>query len=464
MPHALRPRRLAAAALTVAAVLTVPLVLAACGVTDPSKYPDTTFAPHTDFGAYINDLWNLLLRLGTVVFIFVEGLLVYAIFRYREKPGAPQPKHVHGNTTLEILWTVIPAAILVMIAVPTVRTIFLTQAKAEATALQVEVYGHQWWWEFRYPQYGVTTADELYLPIGRKANFALQTRDVLHSFWIPELGGKRDLISNHTNYLWFTPDSTMGPGAWNGSCNEYCGDSHANMRFRTFVVSPANFERWAAHQATPAVYPIPVAPTTAPAAAPTRTSLLPGEPATAGMIRPVSAVKDQGKAGPRPRTPPAPTQVVPAPPALSPAAADTTAIFPRGQIPVYAIPATPTPADLAFTPGLTGDPARGLKIFSSGLCIGCHTIKGNPMAASPIGPNLTHIASRYTIAGSLYPNDTEHLRLWIKNARVMKPGVVMPTVGMGQTDPQTKAKVSAAMGGLTDQQIADIVAYLQELK
>jgi cytochrome c oxidase subunit 2 len=82
----------------------------------------------------------------------------------------------------------------------------------------------------------------------------------------------------------------------------------------------------------------------------------------------------------------------------------------------------------------------------------------------PIGPNLTHVGSRYTIAGSLYPNDTEHLRLWIKNARLMKPGVTMPTLGMGQTDPITKAKVTAATGGLTDQQIADIVAYLQALK
>jgi cytochrome c oxidase subunit 2 len=154
----------------------------------------------------------------------------------------------------------------------------------------------------------------------------------------------------------------------------------------------------------------------------------------------------------------------PAPAQPTAAALDTTAVFPADRVPTYAVPATPTPEGLAFTPGLSGDPARGLKTFSSSLCIGCHTIKGNPMAQSPIGPNLTHVGSRYTIAGSLYPNDTDHLRLWIKNAREMKAGVLMPTIGMGEMDPQLKAKVTAGMGGLTDQQIADIVAYLQALK
>ena len=100
---------------------------------------------------------------------------------------------------------VLPALILVMIAIPTVQTIFKTQAKASTGSLQVEVIGHQWWWEFRYPELGVTTANELYIPAGRTVNFALRTKDVLHSFWTPNLGGKRDLISNKTNYLWYTP-------------------------------------------------------------------------------------------------------------------------------------------------------------------------------------------------------------------------------------------------------------------
>src|SRR6202521_4093153 len=219
--------------------------LAACG----RDLPHTTFNPHTDFGRAIDDLWNLLLNLGTAVFILVEGLLVFTLVRYRHRPGRPDPEQVHGNTTLEVLWTVIPAIVLVFIAVPTVRTIFRTQHAAPAGALQVEVYGHQWWWEFHYPQYNVTTANELYLPIGRTVNFALRTKDVLHSFWIPQLGGKRDLISNRTNYLWFKSDSTTPVTAWNAQCAEFCGASHGDMRMRVYTVPPADFERWAAHQA-----------------------------------------------------------------------------------------------------------------------------------------------------------------------------------------------------------------------
>ncbi len=390
---------------TVASAVLVLVALAACG----RDLPNTTFNPHTEFGREIDALWNLLLNLGTVVFILVEALLVYALIRFRHRPGQEEPAHVHGNTTLEILWTVIPALVLVFIAVPTVRTIFRTQRNAPASGLQVEVYGHQWWWEFHYPQYNVTTANELYLPIGRTANFILRTKDVLHSFWIPQLGGKRDLISNHTNYLWFTPDSTMQASVWNGQCAEYCGASHGDMRMRVYTVPAADFEQWAAHQATPAAFADPPGDTTH-------------------------------------RAPPGPAGYA----------------FPKAQMPDYAIPHTPTPEGLTFSAGLTGDPARGEKTYSSQACIGCHTIAGNKMSMGVIGPNLTHVASRNTIAAGLYPNDTDHLRLWIKNAREMKPGVTMPTLGAGQLDPITGSRVPTS--GLTDQQIADIVAYLQQLR
>jgi cytochrome c oxidase subunit 2 len=464
MPFAPRPHRPAAVALSVAAVLAIPLALAAC---DVKSYPNSTFLPHSEFGQAIDDLWNLLLQLGTVVFIFVEGLLVYTIIKYRRRPGAEPPRHVHGNTTLEILWTVIPAVILVFIAVPTVKTIFKTEARASADALQVEVYGHQWWWEFRYPQYGVTTANELYLPIGRKVNFALRTQDVLHSFWIPQLGGKRDLISNHTNYLWFTPDSSMSTSAWNGTCNEYCGTSHGNMRFRVFVVPGADFARWATHQAGPAVFGVTAAAPTPPVAAPAPTPA-PKRGAAArtaagssasggGLVHPVAAVVNAaGQPAAAPATD-APTIVQGG--AQSASEGD---VFPRDSLRPYNIPSTPTPDGLAFTPGLVGDPARGQKVYSISACIGCHTIKGNPSSVGITGPNLTHIGSRFTIAAGTYPNDTEHLRLWIKNARLMKPGVLMLTLGLNQIDPQTGAKVT--VGGLTDQQIADIAAYLQALK
>ena len=444
-----RPRQLVRAGLA-AVVL---LALAACA----QDYPNSTFNHTTEFNTAIDSLWDRLLFLGTLVFVLVEAALIYTVVRYRRREGQAEPKHVHGNTTLEILWTVIPALILVFIAVPTVRTIFRTQAKAVPEALQVEVIGHQWWWEFRYPEYTqagangrvdtLVTANELYIPIGRTVNFHLRTKDVLHSFWVPQLGGKRDLISNHTNYLWFTPDSAMQTSAWNGFCVEYCGASHANMRFRAFTVSAEEFEAWARQQmSAPAVASaLPGAPPAAPAAAPA--------PADSAAARADSA------AAPTAAPTAAAAQLASAPAGAATAAGYT---FPVANLPAHAVPKTPIPAGLTFTDGIVGDAARGAQVYSRSSCIGCHAIRGHPISMSPVGPNLTHVGSRTTIAAGLYPNDERHLRLWIKNARKMKPGVTMPTIGRGEMDPITKQ--AANLGALTDQEIADIVAYLLALK
>ena len=441
MPGIFRPRRLLAAALTVV----LALGLSACA----SDYPNTTFVTFSEFGRDIDSLWDRLLFWGTVVFVLVEVILVYTLIRYRSRPGQPEPEHVHGNTTLEIAWTVLPAVILIFIAIPTVRTVFRTQAAAAPGALEVEVVGHQWWWEFRYPQYTqrnpatgrvdtLVTANELYMPKGRTVNFALRTADVIHSFWIPRFGGKRDLISNRTNYMWFTPDDSTATTMWNGFCVEYCGASHANMKFRAVTVSPEEFDRWVAHQQSPAAFGA-VAPA-----------------ATAAATTPVAATPAAAA--------PAPTDTTPAPDAASPAPTllAMSGVLPKDSVPAYAVPSTPIPDGLTFPDGLVGDAARGQQIYSSQSCIGCHTIRGNPMSPGIIGPNLTHVGSRATIGAGLYPNDARHMALWIKNTRAMKPGSLMPTLGAGQIDPLTKQPVTA--GGLTDQQIADIVAYLQALQ
>jgi cytochrome c oxidase subunit II len=459
MPLPPRPRRLLAAALP--ALLVV--VFAAC---NNAQYPNSVFTPFTDFNRDVGYLFRILIWLGTFVFIFVEGILLWTIIRYRRRSDNERPVHVHGNTTLEILWTAIPAVILAFIAGPTVRTIFKTQAQASADALQVEVIGHQWWWEFRYPQYTITrangkvdtlvTANELYLPIGRKANFALKSRDVLHSFWIPQMGGKRDLITNHTNYLWFTPDS-VGETAWNGMCVEYCGTSHGNMRFEMFSVTPANFESWVAHQKLPAQFGAVTPPAPAvPAAGDTTAKAAPGASSAAPVAAPAAAN----------------ATAMAAMAGHDMAAMNTASVeqagfvsFPRDKMPSYTVPKTPIPASLTFDESLKGDPQRGMDLISkqyAGGCFGCHTIGGNAVMVGTIGPNLTHIATRTTIAAGLYPNDTKHLSLWLKNARYMKPGVLMPTLGAFQRDPVTKSTVPKT--GLSDQQIADIVAYLQSLK
>ena len=421
-------RNAGVAALTVA----LALFLAACG---QDKYPDSIFHHRTDFNRDVDFLFKILIYAGTAVFIFVEGILVLTLVRFRRRPGQPEPKHVHGNTALEITWTVIPLLILIVIAIPTVRTIFKTQAAARSDALQVEVIGHQWWWEFRYPQYTmagangrvdtVVTANELYLPIGRTVNFTLKSKDVIHSFWVSALAGKRDVVSNHTNYLWYTPDSS-GANAWNGACVEYCGTSHANMRFKAFTVSEADFNSWVAHQQT-------AAQGTAPAAVP---APAPGAGVPAAPANAVAQVAEAGFVS-----------------------------FPRDKMPAYTVPQTPLPEGLRYDDNAlaAGNAASGEKLVSTGMCIACHTIRGVPTMVATVGPNLTHVATRTTIGGGLYPNDAQHLARWVKNAPAMKPGIIMPALGLGEYDPVT-LKGPVKTGGFTDQQIADIVAYLQSLK
>jgi cytochrome c oxidase subunit 2 len=403
--------------LTPALALLIAVGLSACN----SFTPNTIFGAHSEFGHSVDVLTRRLLYAGLVVFVLIETLLLVILVRFRERDGNREAKQFHGNSTLEIGWTLIPAVILAFIAVPTIKTIFKTQAKATPGALQVEVIGHQWWWEFRYPQYGIITANELYLPVGRTANFALTTKDVLHSFWVPKLNGKRDLISNHTNYIWFTPDSAY---VWNGFCAEYCGTSHANMRFKVFTVSPSEFEAWAAHQKTNAIGSAP------PAAAIAKT--------------------DTSKAGRAPAAPAA------APTPVMNVSDTTSATFPRANLPAWVIPKTPTPTTLSFDQSVTGDVTRGATLFKTAPCIACHSVRGVPTAAGIIGPNLTHVGSRTTIAGGLYPNDLRHLQLWIKNAPEMKPGSLMPLFG--------KSEKGATPGVYTDQQIADLAAYLSSLK
>lgn len=438
MPFQLRPRwpgtrGAGAAALTVAL-----LALSACSRT----YPNSIFHSRSDFNRdAIGHLFNLILWLGVIVFVLVEGLLIWTMIKYRSRPGQREPEHVHGNTTLEIAWTIIPALILAWIAVPTVTSIFRTEAPAPSNAVQVQVIGHQWWWEFRYPEYHIVTANELYLPLGRPVNFRLTTADVVHSFWIPALGGKRDVVHQDTlraNYIWFTPDSTTEK-AFNGVCVEYCGTSHANMRFRAFVVSPTEFESWAQYQAGPAAVALAKPPAPLP----------PGQAATKTATK----------------VPAAPA--VPAGPVMMPAVTQAGYFYPADQMPLHIIPTTPVPSGLTFDDNVLaqGDAARGADLIATvkmgGGCIGCHTIAGT-MMTGVIGPNLTHVGSRNTLAAGLFPNDAKHLALWIKNARLMKPGITMPTLGKGQIDPTTKTVPPTAT--LTDQQIADIVAYLRALK
>ena len=229
--------------------LVTPLLLVACSG-DP--YPQSTLHPTSDTGEAIDALYRNIFWWAVLVFVVVQSALIYTIIRFRNRPGAPEARQIHGNTFVEITWTLAPAAIIVAIAVPTIRTIFKVKGDAPPDAVQVEVVGHQWWWEYRYPQLGIVTANELHLPQGRPVALTISSADVIHSFWAPKLSGKRDAMPGRTTHLVFTPDST---GTYLGQCAEFCGESHANMRLRVMVDPPADFDAWVTRQTTP---PTPV--------------------------------------------------------------------------------------------------------------------------------------------------------------------------------------------------------------
>jgi cytochrome c oxidase subunit II len=220
------------------------LVLTGCG---PENYPQTTLLPRGDFAKIADDLLDITVRWALLVFVLVEGVLLYAIFRFRGKPGDAEPQQTHGNTTVEIIWTVIPALILAAIAVPTVRAIFQTSAVPGKDALTIEVVGHQWWWEFRYPEFNLTTANEMHVPMGRTVSLRMGSSDVIHSFWVPQFAAKRDVFPNRETRMWFT---AQAEGDYPGQCAEFCGIQHGRMSHRIKAQKPEEFQAWVAHMQT----------------------------------------------------------------------------------------------------------------------------------------------------------------------------------------------------------------------
>ncbi|MGB5526815.1 MAG: cytochrome c oxidase subunit II [Gemmatimonadota bacterium] len=229
------------------ALLTLATIsLGACG----GPFPQSALDPASDFAWKLQDLFEGIFFWAVVVFVLVEGALIVAILRFRERPGGPEPKATHGNTLLEISWTLAPAIVLVLIAIPTIKTIWDVDRPARGESLVVEAVGHQWWWEFRYPDLGIVTANELHSPVGQQIDVRLTSADVIHSFWFPRLGGKRDVIPGHETQIWFTADSA---GLYLGQCAEFCGLSHALMKMQLVAESPADFEVWVEGQLADAV-------------------------------------------------------------------------------------------------------------------------------------------------------------------------------------------------------------------
>ena len=248
----IRPKSL----LALLAIAALP-VLAACGTVDS---PQTTIDPQSDVAREIQGTYAFIFWMSVVVFVVVEGALVWAVFRYRRRANSGMPKQTEGNMALEVTWTIIPALILVAIAVPTWITIFRTDDIPD-NAFIINVTGHQWWWEVEYPELGVVTANEIHVPSDRTIGFHLETEDVLHSFWVPQLFGKVDLVPGRTNTVWFTPDEGTEGKVFLGQCVEFCGLSHANMRMQLVVDSPDDFAAWADGLGQPAPEPAGLAAT-----------------------------------------------------------------------------------------------------------------------------------------------------------------------------------------------------------
>ena len=234
-------------------------MLAACATDAPQDALD----PAGPTARQVDNLFRPVFWIAAAIFFLVEGAIIFAVIKFRDRGQEDEPKQVHGNTKLELTWTIIPALLLAGIAVPTVITIFDISDAPKDTDIRVTVTAKQWWWEYEYVNVGenLITANEMVIPEGRRVFLDLVSDDVIHSFWIPRLSGKQDVVPGRTNTLQFSTDedtialSEEGDGWFEGQCAEFCGVSHANMRLRVQVVTQAEFDRWVAEQSAPAVEP-----------------------------------------------------------------------------------------------------------------------------------------------------------------------------------------------------------------
>jgi cytochrome c oxidase subunit 2 len=320
------------------------LLLALAGCADhPLGYLDATgpiSGPIASLG------WGLT-AISVGVFVIVSALLCYAIWRKRPD-GTAEIRSVNDRASIRWIGigTAISAVFLLGSAVWTLAVVHSVGQPASAATVEIDVIAQNWWWEVRYkspdPTRQFTTADQIVIPVGVPVRINLTSRDVIHSFWVPKLAGKMDIIPSRENSTWLQADM---PGTYRGQCGEFCGLEHAFMGFEVTAVSPADFKTWWDHQLQQAA----------------------------------------------------------------------------------------TPPD---------DP--GLRTFMA-RCAVCHTIRGT-QAGGILGPDLSHFASRSTIAAGLLTNTPANLAEWINNTQTLKPGVKMPELGM--------------LGS----EIADVTTYLEGLK
>ena len=233
--------------------LLVLLFLASSGLAQSVTFSSSTniFKPASTPAKSILSVSLFVLVITGVIFIVVGSLLTYAVVKFRRRKGddGREPAQVYGSNQVETAWTVIPVLIVVVLFMATARVIANVQNAVPPNALHVTVIGHQFWWEYRYPGSKVVTANELHVPAGTPTELQLLSADTDHSFWVPRLAGKTDLIPNHPNVMWIDPKE---PGLYLGQCAQYCGTQHAKMLLRVYVQPRAEFEQWIQQQSQPA--------------------------------------------------------------------------------------------------------------------------------------------------------------------------------------------------------------------
>ena len=360
------------------------LLVASC---TPS-HPQSTFGTAGPVADQQRTLFLIIFWLAVAVFVVVEGALIYAVIRFRRRPGQGTPAQVHGNRRLEIAWTIAPAIVLIGVAIPSITVILDTQntpkeCEVESRTdecLAVNVTAHQWWWEFEYPDYGLVTANELHIPAGKFIDLGLDSADVLHSFWVPKLGGKTDVVPREGNRMWLRADEA---GTFQGRCAEFCSISHAKMKF--IVIAHPTAENS-------------------------------GEPCE-----------------------------------FEPCPEEDFDTWVKSQ---QQEAVTPDPTNVAVS--------RGKQVFEAKQCWVCHTIRGVPLAAGTIGPDLTHFGSRTTLAAAVLekpPEDEgvarENVARWLRDPAKVKPGNIMARDALVYRDPAL---------ALSEADIQELTTYLLSLQ
>ena len=385
--------------------------------------PQSTFDVSGPVARSQLNLFYVTLWVTAFIFVTVGSVLAYATLRFRARTDADEhaapPPQGHGNFFVEVSLVSASVLCLVIIAVPTLKAIWFTYdvpAAEMKDAYEVTATGTQWWFRFEYPKEQINgvgplvTANELVIPAGRPVHVNLRTLDVVHSFWVPKLAGKVDMIPNRPNHLWLEADH---PGYFYGQCAEFCGDSHALMRFRVIALPAAEFAAWVAHQEEPARVVTPAA-------------------VAAAQRRPkVMLASWHGPAG---------------------VALSGSPEFDANPFAAWQEKQIPDPAD--------EDPrviAEGRHLFQEKTCIACHTIRGHE-GVGITGPDLTHVGARTTIAAGVLENTPQRMHDWISNPNHYKPGNKMYNGGF--IDPATGQRLIQ----LNDGEINAIVAYLQSLK